>query len=341
LLMGQSPEEVENWSFGNYPLRVPEMTNVPQFKKGRAQSLLDTAAVLPFGAAAGGVGDVGQAMLIAGGRPENLIMRSTSARDMVRTMGDNKGRIPNPSFGVTNQDLVMPDTQHGGVFMLPHPRAVDPKQNPSDLFNVDMHTGTYDQPLSINRLGDTRIHEAHSSGDFMNSFALKVASSPNFRSFREFENSPKGGKSLMTPDKFEFDNPPEYEHLYSLIRSFTTDAKYGGGVSSPDRTRMNQVRDNFKGYVQFLKDNPQVAKELGKLQRDGNFDSYAELKYRAAFPVSKNTVQSLVVDGKADTKALKKLMTTSGIDVRMSSRDDPIQQIIDLQKKAKFSGAKP
>jgi len=48
MLLGQSPEEVENWSYGDLPMRVPEMTNVPQFKPGRAESLADTALAAPL-----------------------------------------------------------------------------------------------------------------------------------------------------------------------------------------------------------------------------------------------------------------------------------------------------
>jgi hypothetical protein len=46
MLLGNAPEEIENWSYGDMPMRVPEMSNVPQFKQGRAQSLADTAMLL-------------------------------------------------------------------------------------------------------------------------------------------------------------------------------------------------------------------------------------------------------------------------------------------------------
>jgi hypothetical protein len=48
LAFGKSPEEVENWSYGNMPMTVPQMTRVPQFKKGRAESLADTAFAAPM-----------------------------------------------------------------------------------------------------------------------------------------------------------------------------------------------------------------------------------------------------------------------------------------------------
>jgi hypothetical protein len=43
MFLGNSPEEIENWSYGNAPMQIPETSRLPQFKRGRAQSLADTA----------------------------------------------------------------------------------------------------------------------------------------------------------------------------------------------------------------------------------------------------------------------------------------------------------
>jgi hypothetical protein len=42
LLLGKSPEELEEWAYGNSPMRVPEMSNVPIVKTGRKEQLMDT-----------------------------------------------------------------------------------------------------------------------------------------------------------------------------------------------------------------------------------------------------------------------------------------------------------
>jgi hypothetical protein len=42
LLIGKSPEELEEWAYGNAPMRIPEMTNVPMVKTGRKEQLADT-----------------------------------------------------------------------------------------------------------------------------------------------------------------------------------------------------------------------------------------------------------------------------------------------------------
>jgi len=53
LLMGQAPEEVSNWSYGNAPMQVPEMTRIPQMKTGRAAPVADA---LFLGADVGALG---------------------------------------------------------------------------------------------------------------------------------------------------------------------------------------------------------------------------------------------------------------------------------------------
>jgi hypothetical protein len=56
MLLGKAPEELTEWSYGSGPLTVPEMTRVPQFKKGRAESFADLAMAAP------GLAPVGKAV---------------------------------------------------------------------------------------------------------------------------------------------------------------------------------------------------------------------------------------------------------------------------------------
>jgi hypothetical protein len=63
LLVGKSPEEIENWAYGNAPMRIPEMSNVPIVKTGRKQSLADTAMLgLDVAGPAVGVGKLAKTM---------------------------------------------------------------------------------------------------------------------------------------------------------------------------------------------------------------------------------------------------------------------------------------
>jgi hypothetical protein len=53
LLLGKSPEELEEWAYGNAPMRIPEMSNVPIVKTGRKEQLADT---MFLGVDAAGIG---------------------------------------------------------------------------------------------------------------------------------------------------------------------------------------------------------------------------------------------------------------------------------------------
>lgn len=48
LAMGKAPQEFENWGYGNAPYHVPEMSNIPQLKTGRADPFFDALMMLPF-----------------------------------------------------------------------------------------------------------------------------------------------------------------------------------------------------------------------------------------------------------------------------------------------------
>lgn len=48
-LLGKAPEEVENWSYGNYPMTMPPLSNVPVMKTGRGQQTADALLAAPFG----------------------------------------------------------------------------------------------------------------------------------------------------------------------------------------------------------------------------------------------------------------------------------------------------
>lgn len=57
MFLGKAPEEVENWAYGNYPFQIPEMSNIPTMKTGRAEGVFDALSMAPVGA--GGAGQAG------------------------------------------------------------------------------------------------------------------------------------------------------------------------------------------------------------------------------------------------------------------------------------------
>lgn len=69
MMLGKTPEEIENWSYGNAPMQVPEMSNIPQFKRGRAQSFTDAITSLAPGVKATEGLPVGMSV----GAPEKVV----------------------------------------------------------------------------------------------------------------------------------------------------------------------------------------------------------------------------------------------------------------------------
>ena len=49
-LMGKMPDEINDWSYGNWPMQVPEMSRIPQVKEGRKEQLFDTLMSVPISA---------------------------------------------------------------------------------------------------------------------------------------------------------------------------------------------------------------------------------------------------------------------------------------------------
>jgi hypothetical protein len=114
MLLGNAPEEIENWSYGDAPMRVPEMSNVPQFKKGRAQSLADTA------------------MLLAG--PAESTARNAIAGNVGMIIKPKGGNfVKGASYYITPEDAAMRYSQYvdpelagyarAGMHLMPHEYA--------------------------------------------------------------------------------------------------------------------------------------------------------------------------------------------------------------------------
>jgi hypothetical protein len=86
LLLGKSPEELEEWAYGNAPMRVPEMSNVPIVKTGRKEQLMDTMFLGVDAAGLGkGAGVAGKAAAKSLG---------PKAAEMAETMLQRQGLMP-------------------------------------------------------------------------------------------------------------------------------------------------------------------------------------------------------------------------------------------------------
>lgn len=91
LLLGQAPEEVREWSYGNAPMRVAgggTGSLIPQLKAGRAEGLADTAFLGPDIAGIGALGLKGAGALgRMAARQIPTAAPSESRRGFLRTVG--------------------------------------------------------------------------------------------------------------------------------------------------------------------------------------------------------------------------------------------------------------
>lgn len=81
LVLGRGPEEINEWSYGNSPLTVPQLSNVPQFKKGRAEQLVDVTNLAPI---VGGLGALARRPVMAAGRAGERLAERVIPRVMER-----------------------------------------------------------------------------------------------------------------------------------------------------------------------------------------------------------------------------------------------------------------
>jgi hypothetical protein len=107
LLLGKSPEELEEWAYGNSPMRIPEMSNVPMVKTGRKEQLADT---LFLGADASGMGAglgvAGKALAKETGQQLNrAIMEGTGPLAKVVPQSVRPLNIVQPGPGVVSTRL--------------------------------------------------------------------------------------------------------------------------------------------------------------------------------------------------------------------------------------------
>lgn len=75
-LLGKMPEEVNDWSYGNWPMQIPEMSRIPQVKTGRKQQLADTVLSADI------VGALGLAGAKMGGKGIDALARTTMEAPM-------------------------------------------------------------------------------------------------------------------------------------------------------------------------------------------------------------------------------------------------------------------
>jgi hypothetical protein len=134
LLLGKSPEELEEWAYGNLPMRIPEMSNVPIVKTGRKEQLADTMFLGVDAAGIGkGAGVVGKA----------------AAKNLGPKAAEMAGDF------LQNQGLILNAVQPGpGVVSTRLPTAVKATENPlTDRLVIDLKASKSDPEAFNHNVG--------------------------------------------------------------------------------------------------------------------------------------------------------------------------------------------
>jgi hypothetical protein len=192
LLIGKAPEEIEEWAYGNAPMRVPEMSNIPVMKTGRGEQLADTAFVgLDAAGITKGLGVIGK------GAARQL---GPKAAEMTERYMQRTGMMP----GVV-EDLPrlvqerVPGVQPGEELIVQHNLTA------SNLMKADKLGGLPVPSLAISRAANPMDNFGEITLIAPKEFANPSAKNPVFRADAytarfpniDFQFDPKSAKGLQ------------------------------------------------------------------------------------------------------------------------------------------------
>jgi hypothetical protein len=226
-ILGDAPEEVENWSYGSAPFRVPPLSPIPQAqtqvverdgkkeRKNRAFMAADAAAFAPFGPLDNLVGGAAKGAIRLGGAPEAVASHTTQpTKSEIKSIA-REGLFA-PSIGLTAKG---PSDYHSRnphiVWRAGELDKKFPDSAPPEIFNRDAFVwnpireseqSIQDQYKTLapydafaarlaDLLGDSRFTQmAPDKG----SHTASILASPKFKNLAEWEASPYGMAALET-----------------------------------------------------------------------------------------------------------------------------------------------
>lgn len=248
LLLGKSPEEIENWAYGNAPFQFTQLGDrLPKPKTGRAESLADTAFAatdfLPVGALAKGIaqapsvirgGKAAQKGAVrVGGDPGTVAIHATGYGGVQNAGAIKREGLYAPSIGLnykTANDYNSGQPQYvfrAGALDRPF---VD--EAPPGIFNRDAFVwnpsrgggSMIDQwkYSGINGLskefsdlaGDARLSQMLPD---RGSHMASILASPRFRSLKEWEESDLGAGALLGHPRASGQKMHEYTALFDEL----------------------------------------------------------------------------------------------------------------------------
>lgn len=266
LLLGKSPEELEEWAYGNAPMRIPEMSNVPIVKTGRKEQLADTVFLGVDAAGLGkGAGVAGRAAA------KNL---GPKAAEMAETMLQKQGLMP----GITEvtpklvQERV-PGVQPGEELIVQHNLTA------ANLVKADKLGGLPVPSLAISRAANPMDNFGEITLIAPKEFANPSAKNPVFGADAytprfptiDYSIDTKGQKTLRTMLSDVADKLPSGDYEIDRLLKNWNDRKYSDVLKAKFLDERGEL-PNKAEFQESWKFNSEMNNLVG--QRDAEYQDW-------------------------------------------------------------------
>jgi len=290
LLMGKSPEELEEWAYGNAPMRVPEMTSVPMIKTGRKEQLADTMFL--------GMDAVGL------GKSAGVVARTTAKK-----LGPKAGQMISKSMDALGTPLQMNIVESAPQLAIDRVPGVKPGDElivqhnltAANLLKADKLGGLPVPSLAISKVGAPLENFGEITLIAPKEMATPSAKNPVFRSDAytprfptiDYSIDAKGEKSLRTMLSDAAEKLPRGDYEIDRLLNNWNDRKYSDVLKAKFLDQRGELpnKADFKESWQF---NSELNNLVG--QRDAEYQDWLA-KFDESLPDNGVSVKERIFKG--------------------------------------------
>ena len=290
LLMGKSPEELEEWAYGNAPMRVPEMTSVPMIKTGRKEQLADTMFL--------GMDAVGL------GKSAGVVARTTAKK-----LGPKAGQVISKSMDALGTPLQMNIVESAPQLAIDRVPGVKPGDElivqhnltAANLLKADKLGGLPVPSLAISKVGAPLENFGEITLIAPKEMATPSAKNPVFRSDAytprfptiDYSIDAKGEKSLRTMLSDAAEKLPRGDYEIDRLLNNWNDRKYSDVLKAKFLDQRGELpnKADFKESWQF---NSELNNLVG--QRDAEYQDWLA-KFDESLPDNGVSVKERIFKG--------------------------------------------
>jgi hypothetical protein len=290
LLMGKSPEELEEWAYGNAPMRVPEMTSVPMIKTGRKEQLADT---MFLGMDAAGLGKGA----------------GIAARTTAKKLGPKAGQMISKSMEKLGTPLQMNIVESAPQLAIDRVPGVKPGDElivqhnltAANLLKADKLGGLPVPSLAISKVGAPLENFGEITLIAPKEMATPSAKNPVFRSDAytprfptiDYSIDAKGEKSLRTMLSDAAEKLPRGDYEIDRLLNNWNDRKYSDVLKAKFLDQRGELpnKADFKESWQF---NSELNNLVG--QRDAEYQDWLA-KFDESLPDNGVSVKERIFKG--------------------------------------------